>query len=507
MAKKVNADSQPPVVDDIQQQGVSGTSVDEKQPISPDSSQQQPEQADDDEDVEIEDFIEGYIVDSTTENTEEKYSQLQATANDLSQRKEAFKPVEVQGPYMNVTIDEGYAHRASVKNMDAENAVVRESELVRSYFLSDAFKLRAMRSLGYDSLDAMTPEHRKVYDDMVSRGKELAVNFRIGFIDRDLRDDVHSACVDDNGVTTVLINPEDKGLGMSILAHELGHHLYNEKYINPGIHSEEREYGGSERKYGTERSPLNTINETDVKERRARAVYEGFFQHLSQFAAQDDDMALKKYLDDYVKGDDIKLHDNAGMERAADVHGVRLLMMQEGIWNPFTGEPVTTKQIREFRKAHPDSRIFEYWNNKEAAYYLNNIAMSDKVKPDGVRLDCGVDGQYHLVASVGGADVDRVITQRDYDKLMALDDNKRGLLMSKILGGDGYSFDFSEGFPLGDLLVHEVQKESEGRSEQIRPEQQQGKRDYLALSSANFESISHDLDEGQQQELQRGMSV
>ena len=93
MAKKVNEDSQPPVVDDIQQQVVSGTSVDEKQPISPDSSQQQPEQADDDENVEIEDFIEGYIVDSTTENTEEKYSQLQATANVLSQRKEAFKPV------------------------------------------------------------------------------------------------------------------------------------------------------------------------------------------------------------------------------------------------------------------------------------------------------------------------------------------------------------------------------------------------------------------------------
>ena len=159
----------------------------------------------------------------------------------------------------------GYAPHASVEGMDAEDAVVKETDLVRSYFLSDAFKQRAMKSLGYDSLDDMTPEHQQVYNDMVNRGKELAVNFRVGFIDRDLRDTVHSCCVDVNGVTTVLLNPNDKGFGMSILAHELGHHLYNPDYINPGIHGEEREYGGGEQQYGKEGSPLSTINEGDVQ--------------------------------------------------------------------------------------------------------------------------------------------------------------------------------------------------------------------------------------------------
>lgn len=482
-------------------------SSEKSQTVQPDSTSENPSEKDDvTEDIDIEDFVEDFIVDSSEEESEAKVRELSDQADHLSGLKEGHDIDVFQHPTIgNVTIDKGYVPRASVEGMDAEDAVARETDLVRSYFLSDAFKERAMKSLGYDSLDAMPPEHRQVYDDMVNRGKELAVNFRIGFIDRDLRDTVHSCCVDDHGVTTVLLNPNDKGFGMSILAHELGHHLYNSEYINPGIHSEEREYGGGEQQYGKEGSPLSTINEGDVQERRARLVYEGFFQHVSQFASQDDDKALKKYVDEYVKGEDMKLHDNAGIERAADVHGVRMLMMQEGIWNPFTGEPVTTKQIKEFRKAHPDSRIFEYWNNKEAAYYLNNIAMTDKIKPEGVRLNNGVDGQFHLVASVGGSEVDKVITQRDYDKLMALDDGKRGMLLSKLLDGNSFSFDLSAGVPLGDLLVHEETKVSGLHDIDNTPATKIEKADYLVMSAANFESISQDLDEGQQQH--RGMSV
>lgn len=483
------------------------TSVDKSESVQADtSSEKTPEKDEDSEYIDVEDFVEDFIVDSSEEDSEAKVNELNAQAEHLSGLKEAHDIDVFPHPTIgDVKIDMGYAPHASVEGMDGEDAVVKETDLVRSYFLSDAFKQRAMKSLGYDSLDDMTPEHQQVYNDMVNRGKELAVNFRVGFIDRDLRDTVHSCCVDDNGVTTVLLNPNDKGFGMSILAHELGHHLYNPDYINPGIHGEEREYGGGEQQYGKEGSPLSTINEGDVKERRARLVYEGFFQHVSQFASQDDDKALKKYVDEYVKGEDMKLHDNAGIERAADVHGVRMLMMQEGIWNPFTGEPVTTKQIKEFRKAHPDCRIFEYWNNKEAAYYLNNIAMSDKIKPDGIRVNSGIDGQYHLVATVGGSEVDKVISQRDYDKLMALDDGKRGVLLSKLLDGNGLSFDFPDGVPLGELLAHEDAKVSGGQSIDDAPVTKTEKADYLAMSAANFESISQDLDEGQQQH--RGMSV
>ena len=274
--------------------------------------------------------------------------------------------------------DEGYVPHASVKGLDTEKAVAKESDLVRSYFLSDAFKQRAAKSLGYDNVEDMTPEHRKTYDDIVKRGKELSVNFRIGFVEKDLRDTVNTFTTTVNGVTSVAINPEDKGLGISILTHELAHHLYNPDNINPGVHSEERKYGGNEQKYGKEKSPLNTINESDIRERRARMVYKGLFQNMSEFASQKDDKALEKYLREYANGEQLRLHDSAGFERAADVHGVRMLMMQEGIWNPFTGDPVTEKQVKEFRKQHPDSRIFEYWNNKEATYYLNNIACNEE---------------------------------------------------------------------------------------------------------------------------------
>ena len=67
-------------------------------------------------------------------------------------------------------------------------------------------------------------------------------------------------------------------------------------------------------------------------------------------------------------------HDNFGYERAADIHGARMLMLRDGIWNPFSGQPLTEKEIDAFHKKHPNSRIFEYWDKKKAVYFINNIA-------------------------------------------------------------------------------------------------------------------------------------
>ena len=482
------------VPDDKSESSVSESSEVGLQSSSDENSDTQ--SVDDEDELQIEDVIDGYVVDTSKENMEHRIESLKNLSHDLSNREEATSSMNINIRGYNVKINDGYADFASTEGMSEDAAIVHESDIVSSYFLSDAFKERAMKSLGYDNLDAMTPDHRKVYDDMVSRGEELATSLRVAFIEPSMRDSIHSCCVPENGITTVLINPEDKGLGLSILGHEIAHHLYQPDYMNPGILEDEEEYG-------TDRSPLNTINEGNVKERFARLVYENAFKYMSEYAGED----INKIAKDYVKTKDMLQHDNAGMERAADVHGVRLLMMQEGIWNPFTGEPVTVKQVKEFRKAHPNSRIFEYWSNKEATYYLNNIAMSDKVKPDGVRMGYGDDGQCHLVATVGGATVDKVISQRDYDKLLALEDGKRGILMSRLLGGDGYTFDFSEGVPLGlgELLAKEEVKSSEVRNEEDCSVSLREGKDYLAMSAANFDSVSRDLDEGQQQ--QRGMSV
>lgn len=461
-----------------------------------------------DEEIDVEDFTEGFFVDSTLENSEEKVRELQEQADTLSGIKKAHDVRTLHLPYVDVQTDEGYAYKASTKGMDEEAAATKETDLVRSYFLSDAFKNRVVKSLGYENLEDMSEDDRKVYNDIVTRGKELSVNLRVGFIDRDMRDDVHSCCLSDNGVTTVLINPNDGGLGMSILAHELAHHLYSKDNINPGKYDVEQEYGGCEKRYGKPDSPLNTINSSDVNERRARAIYQGFFEHLSEFVHLDK-KDLSDKLNDYLKEGTYKEHDNAGMERAADVHGVRLLMMQEGIWNPFTGDDVTVDQIRKFRKAHPESRIFEYWNNKEAAYYLNHIAMSDKIKPDGLRLDCSRDGQYRCVASVGGTEIVRPIDERQYYKLLALDDQKRSVLLSQVFGSKMFSFDFGEKVLVSDLMdaSHQSIQGVEIANAASIQQSEKTPMNYRVLASANFDSISNDISDSENMERHQGMSV
>ena len=447
--------------------------------------------------LEIEDIIDTFIVDTSNENKEERLESLKKLSDDLSRREMATESMDINSikpEITNAKTNLGYADYASNKGLSGDAAIVKESNIISSYFLSDAFKQRAMNSLGYKCLDSMTPEHRKVYDDIVSRGEELATNLRVAFIEPGMRDSIHSFSVTEEGMTSVLINPDDKGFGMSILGHEIAHRIYLPDYINPGVLDDEK-------KYGIERSPLNTINESNIKNRQARLVYENVFKNMSELIGYD----IRKIAKDYVKSDGMRSHDNMGHERAADVHGVRMLMMQEGIWNPFTGEPVTIEQVKTFRKLHPESRIFEYWNNKESVYYLNNIAMSDKVKPDNLRLDYGTDGSYHLVATAGGSIVDKVITERDYDKLMVLDDSKRGVLISRLLDGGKMNFDISEGVSLGELLAKEDPNISESCDVQRADVFLREKPDYLAMSAASFESVSHDLDEGQQQH--RGMSV
>ena len=431
----------------------------------------------DDDDSDLEEVVDGFVFDASKENAAERTEALKKLSVDLSHGKES-----------NVA-------KASSDGLSEEDAVIKDTDILSAYFQSEAFRQRAMKSLGYDSLDGMPPEHREVYDAIVSRGKELSTNLRVALVKPSMRDSIHSYSFSKPGeCTVVVLNPNDKFFGMSIFAHELAHHLYQEGYIKPGILKDEESYG-------TDRSPYNTINKSKINVKKAMVVYEGAFKYMSEFAGLDG----KEWARNYVSSYDMFAHDDAGDERAADIHGVRLLMLQEGIWNPFTGEPVTVKQVEEFRKAHPDSRIFEYWSDKEATYYLNNIAMSDKVKPDGVRMGYGDDGECHLMATVGGSTIDKVITQRDYDKLLALDDGKRGVLMSRLLGDEGCTLDLSDGVPLGELLAKEELKPSEERTIDGHTARQREGKDYLAMSAANFESVSRGLDDGEQQH--RGMSV
>lgn len=437
----------------------------------------------DDEDDYVLDVINNVkeiYVDSSKEDNEKKYAELK----------------EVAGEYSRLNASADFAGRASVEGLDFKEATQKETDIVRAYFQSDAFRQRVISSFGYGGLDEMPPRDRQDYERIMDNAKELVSHLKVCLLPSSLSENLGPMCYPYGEDTIVLIDPNDKeGLGLSTLAHEMAHHLYNNCCVNPGIR-------GDEMKYGVKDSPLYTINESVLSEEGIRRVYKDYDNQVSALAAKMDLEDAKK-----IAKAILSLHDGAGKERAADVHGVRLMMLQEGIWNPFTGEPVTEKQIEEFRKAHPDSRIFEYWSNKEAAYYLNNIAMSDKVKPDDVHMGYGDDGRCHLVATVGGATVDKVISQRDYEKLLALDEGKRGVLMSRLLGGEACPLDFSEGVPLDNLLAKYDVKPSKERTSESNTVPQRQNVDCLAMSSGIYENLRSDLDEGQMQRQQRGMSV
>ena len=85
-------------------------------------------------------------------------------------------------------------------------------------------------------------------------------------------------------------------------------------------------------------------------------------------------------MDERMIAKGIREHDNVGYERAADIHGVRMLMFKEGIYNPFDGSDVTPEQVGKFMEEYPNSRIFRYWDKKDSRFFLNNIASNDSLQ-------------------------------------------------------------------------------------------------------------------------------
>ena len=243
-----------------------------------------------------------------------------------------------------------------------------------AYFRTPEFEKRTAQSLGYDAPEMITGKDREVYDNIIQRGKDAYQHLR--FEDSGSLMGSHTE-MDAYGTVTVRVpagNPDDKGLGVA--SHETAHYVYNSvapDAVNPGIyHQGEGESLEPSKHYGKEGSPYDRINESKTDPTRVSARMEEL---------DTDYMKEGHRVDDYLK------HDNMGYERAADVHGARMTMLREGIWNPFGDEPLTEKHIEEFRQRHPDSRVFDYWNNQEATQYINTIAQSNKGQPSAAKED------------------------------------------------------------------------------------------------------------------------
>lgn len=237
-----------------------------------------------------------------------------------------------------------------------------------AYFRTPEFEKRTAQSLGYDTPEMITGKDREVYDNIIHRGKEAYQHLK--FEDSGSLIGSHTE-MDTYGTVIVRVpvdNPDSKDLGVA--SHETAHYVYNSfapDAVNPGIyHQGEGESLEPSKHYGKDGSPYDRINESNTDPTRVSARMEEL---------DTDYMKEGHRVDDYLK------HDNMGYERAADVHGARMTMLREGIWNPFGDEPLTEKHVEEFRQRHPDSRIFDYWNNQEATQNINTIAQNDNGQP------------------------------------------------------------------------------------------------------------------------------
>lgn len=175
---------------------------------------------------------------------------------------------------------------------------------------------------------------------------------------------------------------------------------------------------------------------------------------------------------------DIKLmHDNTGFERAADVHAARMIMLQEGIWNPFGNEPLKKEHIEQFRQRHPDSRIFEYWNSREATYFLNTIAQNGQEK----------------IPSVGQKqDVQQMIRNFDSQKFM----NQLSQFASVISGGAAQ-----------EVVQLEPKQPLHEDNRQVGQDKPLSAETLKAMSAMNFEVEMQSLNEGQQEHRSYGHHI
>ena len=292
---------------------------------------------------------------------------------------------------------------------DSQATVLTE----RAYLNSEAFRMRACRSLGYESVEQMPADVRNTYDHIVERAQDSNEYLKViqddwgmssfytnseqlvtkskdaienGEVDEDeakvLNDginEVRELYVDGkmdpkDGISYVNVN-EPKDVGVNVAAHEMSHYVYNKNQVNPGVHENNNEYKGESVQFGKKGSPLDDIDKDNVKYNLA---------YLINYFGGNTDVARMIYkptnIDERMIAKGMREHDNVGYERAADIHGVRMLMFKEGIYNPFDGSDVTPEQVGKFMEEYPNSRIFRYWDKKDSMFFLNNIASNDSLQ-------------------------------------------------------------------------------------------------------------------------------
>lgn len=324
-----------------------------------------------------------------------------------------------------------------------------QSEIVTqlAYFRSDAYKSRCASSLGYNNpMEEMSPNDKEIYDRMVSAGEDAYKNINFKVADNPLNSKYFREYEEERGELYIPTGKEKLSKpfnSLGIVSHEMAHHIYlrsiDDYSVNPGKNEEVLE-----ELYGKENAPLQKLTDDELDSGKFLSLYKNLFtskeaKDLFDSQIKNGTVDEEKYKDQIVQLLNAKKdipealeetaeHDKLGMERAADIHLTRMLLLQEGIWNPFSGEPVKKSDLEKLRKRHPDCRIFEYWGeNTKAAYFLNNIAEVDQSKETirNMYVKDNPDGSHQLTAKTDKGTMNIALADRDYSKLMSLDDRLR----------------------------------------------------------------------------------
>jgi len=327
---------------------------------------------------------------------EAKEEYLDGLTRHLSGMKVSGKPVDE-----SILVSKDLQYGAELFGLQEFSPKVQSDILLSlAYFRSPAFQERVETSLGYAPGAEMIAQDAETYNAVVERAREAYSDISFEVTDN-IRESQTMITIDGKTVVQIPDGNDQHELdsklysSLGVTTHEIAHYIYNSAAtdaINPGVyHQGEGESLIPSKSYGKDNSPYNRINESNPGRDRVAEWYKQ--KDLERVRDLYEGGILSKYrYDEYVQrisgmspeqlaeheNVDVKLkHDNTGFERAADVHAARMIMLQEGIWNPFSGEPLKREHVDEFQKRHPDSRIFEYWNSREATYFLNTIARNE----------------------------------------------------------------------------------------------------------------------------------
>lgn len=351
-----------------------------------------------------------------------------------------------------------------------------------AYFRSDAFKDRVVASLGYDRLDDMSGFHRELdYDRITERAEEAYKNidFEVEenpiLVRMEFDEDGRSVAYFPDGRTPLSKDLEPTYNSLSFVSHELAHYIYNP---DDGIYPGSSTYGKSD-------SPINSITASEINHEKFLDIYENIWksdeiQEIYDDLPEEDALnilgnltkARESSKDELLKDKEFLMkmeeHDNLGYERAADIHAASMLMLRDGIWNPFGKEPLTTEKMEEFERRHPNSRIFEYWNREEATRFLNTIAQNGRDNSPTV-------GQKQNLQQM----------IRDFDS-------------QKFMGQLSQFASFMSGGEAPEVALSEPKQPAHADSRQVSQGKPLSAETLIAMSAMNYEAEAQSLNESQQ---------